>query len=390
MPGRIFNVIKESELDQLSTSWVMTQASHLLCQHGTVAPKVGDTGSAPSDEGATDSMVSPDQEIEEPVFMKEILKLGPFQTQIIECKTKPLLGESSHVMIMPLRACEAQLDGTWPHLPGLHFLHTCTWLKMSSSKVSIIVRNMSDSAIFLIKGVRVACLVSASPVPPMELSPEMEALGADTTGEPMTVAAWQEKLLEKLNLDGLSNWTPRNAAAARELILAFHDIFALDGNELGCTSAIGHKICINNSEPLKEWFRHIPLLLLDEVCASLREMLVIGAIHPSQSPWCNAMVLVWKKDGTLCFCVDFHRLSAPTKKDLYLLLWIQEVLESMVGAAHFSKMDFKSGFGKSGWHPSPNSIPPSQWEILDSTSLLACPLGYAMLQRIFSTSCITP
>ena len=70
----------------------MTQVSHLLCQHGTATPEVGDAGSAPADERATVSVASQDQEIDEPIFMKESLKLDPFQTQIIECKTKPLLG----------------------------------------------------------------------------------------------------------------------------------------------------------------------------------------------------------------------------------------------------------------------------------------------------------
>ena len=56
------------------------------------------------------------------------------------------------------------------------------------------------------------------------------------------------------------------------------------------------------------------------------------------------MVLVRKKDGMLCFCVDFCRLNMHTKKDSYLLPWIQEALESMAGTAHFSTMDFKSGF----------------------------------------------
>ena len=69
-----------------------------------------------------------------------------------------------------------------------------------------------------------------------------------------------------------------------------------------------------------------------------------GAICPSQSPWCNAMVLVRKKDGSLHFCVDFCRLNARTKKDSYPLLQIQEALESMVGATHFYMMDFKSRF----------------------------------------------
>ena len=70
----------------------------------------------------------------------------------------------------------------------------------------------------------------------------------------------------------------------------------------------------------------------------------MGAICPSQSPWCNPVVLVRNKDRMLCFCVDFCRLNAHTKKNFYLLPQIQEALESMAGTAHFSTMDFKSGF----------------------------------------------
>ena len=314
--GRIVNVIKESELDQLSTSWAMVQASHLLCQCGTVALESGDTSSNPADEGATMSEASQDLEIGEPIFMKESMKLGPFQTQIIECKTKSLLGESAHVMVMPLKAGEAQPDGAWPLPPGLHALHAYTWLKMSSSKVSVVGRNMSDSPIYLKKGVQVACMVSASLVPPAELSPEMEAaLGAETVHEPMTVTTWQEKLLKKLNLDGLSNWTSRNAATARELILAFHNIFVLDGNEFGCMSAIEHQIHINDSEPFKEWFRCISLLL-EEVCTSLRDMLDGGAICPSQSPWCNAVVLVQKKDWKSLLLRRFPETQQAYQKGL--------------------------------------------------------------------------
>ena len=130
----------------------------------------------------------------------------------------------------------------------------------------------------------------------------------------------------------------------REIVLAYHDVFALEGNELGCTSAIKHEIRIENSEPFKEWFWHVPPPLLEEVCTSLRDMLEVGVIHPSQSLWCNVVVLVRKKDGTLCFCVNFRCLNTWTKKDSYPLPHIQEVLESMVGSAHFSSMDFKSGF----------------------------------------------
>ena len=67
-------------------------------------------------------------------------------------------------------------------------------------------------------------------------------------------------------------------------------------------------------------------------------------IHPSQSPWCNAVVLVRKKDWGLWFCINFCRLNSRTKKDAYPLPQMQKTMESMVGARFFSTMDLKSGF----------------------------------------------
>ena len=73
-------------------------------------------------------------------------------------------------------------------------------------------------------------------------------------------------------------------------------------------------------------------------------MLDSGTVHLSQSVWCNAVVLVWKKDGILCFCIDFPHLNIHTKKESYPLPRIQGALESLVGAGHFSCLDLKSRF----------------------------------------------
>ena len=73
-------------------------------------------------------------------------------------------------------------------------------------------------------------------------------------------------------------------------------------------------------------------------------MLKVGTIYPSQSPWCNTIVLVHKKDGVLWFCIDFCKLNARAKKDSYLLPWIQEAIESLVRAGYFSCLDLKAGF----------------------------------------------
>ena len=150
--GRIVNVIKESELDRLSTSWAMARVSHLLSRWGNVVEDPGMAGDGPAEEGAAAPESPAGQGMDEPVFMKENDRLEPFQTQILECKVKPLIGESTHVMVPPLKAGESQPGQAWPLPPGLHDLHAYTRHKMSSNKVSMVVRNMSESPIFLKKG----------------------------------------------------------------------------------------------------------------------------------------------------------------------------------------------------------------------------------------------
>ena len=276
----------------------------LLVGHVVPRPEGAET----QEEGACGG--SPEVNVDELVTVWESICLGPFQTKIIEGQVKPLLGSTSYMMITPLKA-EGQQHETKLLPLGLHILHAYTHLKNCSERVFLVVRNVSDSQLFLNKGMPVVQVVSAMLVLPVELSPEMEAaLGEESRPEPLLVSARQEKLLEKLNLDGLAHWSQENAVAVRELVLAYHDVFTLESNKLGCTSPIEHKICIENDESFKEWFRHIPPPLLEDVRTSLRDMLEAGVIHLSQSPWCNAVVLVQKKDVTLHFCMDFRCLNA--------------------------------------------------------------------------------
>ena len=84
--------------------------------------------------------------------------------------------------------------------------------------------------------------------------------------------------------------------------------------------------------------------MVEEVRTFIKEMLKAGAIHPSQSPWCNAVILVRKKDRGLHFCIDFHKLNVRSKKDSYQFLHIQEAIESLVGDKYFSCLDLKVGY----------------------------------------------
>ena len=129
-----------------------------------------------------------------------------------------------------------------------------------------------------------------------------------------------------------------------QMLMEHYNIFSLELNEIRCTDTAEHVIELLDTEPFKERFQCIAPPLVEEVQEHIQEMLDRGAIHLFQSPWCNVVVLVCKKNGGLWFCIDFCRLNSRTKKGAYPLPQMQETMESMVGAWFFSIMDLKSGF----------------------------------------------
>ena len=64
-----------------------------------------------------------------------------------------------------------------------------------------------------------------------------------------------------------------------------------------------------------------------------------GFIWLTFSPYSALVLFVKKKDGSLCFCVNFHSLNCIFKKDCYLLLLISNLLDSSCKAWIYSKID---------------------------------------------------
>ena len=114
--------------------------------------------------------------------------------------------------------------------------------------------------------------------------------------------------------------------------------------DLGKTTLTKHKITLTNQMPFKECYRCIPCHMYNDVRAHIQEMLDIGTIYRSHSPWASTVVLVWKKDGGLRFCINLRKLNNQTVKDAYSLPWIDKTLDSLQGSQWFSSLDLKSGY----------------------------------------------
>ena len=121
----------------------------------------------------------------------------------------------------------------------------------------------------------------------------------------LSVKERRKVLFEKLEHSGLKSWTEENKEKALNLLAEYYDIFVLEDGEMGCTAAAEHKIEVIDPRPFKERPQNIPSGLFNEVKEHLGHMLDMAAIKPSKSAWCNAVVLVWKKDGGLRFCINF-------------------------------------------------------------------------------------
>ena len=57
-------------------------------------------------------------------------------------------------------------------------------------------------------------------------------------------------------------------------------------------------------------------------------MLQDDIIEPSNSPWASPVVLVWKKDRSIQYCIDYRKVNAVIPKDSYLLPMIDDSLDT--------------------------------------------------------------
>ena len=293
---------------------------------------------------------------------------------------------------------EAQKEGESQYcaVPGY------TFLKPGSDRVKVMIKNLTARTIKVSQGSKVASMEVANVVPhmlaPQETTPvpsetnimkstnvevsqrdlpttnynpkEIEQItlkrgttlmGADEVGpseDPIEVATLKlevdrtpltpeqmKQLFKQIKLEeGTSHWTEEQRSRVQAVIEKYSFLFAMNSLDLGQTDLVKHHIQLDNYTVIKDRYRRIPPHQYEEVRKHLKEMLGIGAIRRSNSPWASPVVLVRKKDGSLIFCIDLRKFNARTVKDAYSLPHIEDALDSLNGACIFTSLDLKSGY----------------------------------------------
>ena len=340
--------MKESEIQTAPEEWQHALLSYEASRNVSIHAMAPQLDPNPGIEYPTNTGQNP-IDLDELVLLKDKVIIPVFASQKMHIQTQKTFMKGHHPNVMaqpPYPEDKAKLP------MGLYVQRVYTEMKDGSQNISTVLCNGTGKPMHFAARQLVGRIVAANLVPDAVASLELEAkLAQDGEPEPpLTMEQCQELLMKVLEENGslgkLKGWKKETALKVKWLLMEFHHIFCLEKNEMGCTDAIEHviELLLEQDESFKERFRRIAPHEVEEVCQHIQEMLDGGAIWPSQSPWCNAIVLVQKKDGTLRFCIDFRHLNACTKKDSYPIPKCPETMESLVGAQYFSTMDLKSGF----------------------------------------------
>jgi len=79
----------------------------------------------------------------------------------------------------------------------------------------------------------------------------------------------------------------------------------------------------------------------------LQKLLNVNFIYPIfDSQWVSPLVIVPKKNGKWCVCVDYRELNKATLKDHFPLHFTDRVLDTLSGKKYFSFLDGFSGYNQ--------------------------------------------
>jgi hypothetical protein len=151
-------------------------------------------------------------------------------------------------------------------------------------------------------------------------------------------------LIHLYSLDGQVHLKEIVPEEIQNILTQFPDVFATP-TTLPPQRACDHNIpLILGAQPVNmRPYRHKPELKT-EIEHHVTELLESGIIQHSTSQFSSPAILVKKKDGTWRLCVDYRALNLMTVVSKYPVPIIDELLDELVGAKWFSKMDLRAGY----------------------------------------------
>lgn len=128
-----------------------------------------------------------------------------------------------------------------------------------------------------------------------------------------------------------------------QLIKDNESVFTLPA-ELPPHQPIDHQIHLQGTGPVNIRLYRYAHAQKEEIEKLVDDMLQLGIIRPSTSPYSSPMLFVRKKDGGWRFCVDYRAINNITVLEKISIPVVEELFDELYRSTIFSKIDLKSGY----------------------------------------------
>ena len=256
--------------------------------------------------------------------------------------------------IVPMPECVAITHASKDGIAEVGVAPALIQVSPDTSYVPVPMLNTTDHDIVIPSGkligeLHIASLHGSQPADTTERS-EAECDTSHKSSSSLTKQAADEEYLQQFDLSHLPDLvtqgklTESQSQQVRELLLRNRAVFSTHDLDVGHTNLVTHRIDLVDETPIKQRSRFIPPRLYDELRDHLQQLLDLGIIRESNSPWSQNLVFARKKDGSLRICEDFRLLNSQTIKDAFEIPRMDDLLNVAEGMCWVTSLDLSNSY----------------------------------------------
>ncbi len=124
----------------------------------------------------------------------------------------------------------------------------------------------------------------------------------------------------------------------------YKDVFAWNKGELGHCTIGEHSIDTQGLPPCNASPGRLSFWEEAEVKRQIDILVDLGKMRPSNSEYACRVTLPVKKDGSRRFCGDYRPLNAQTRRDMFPMPLVEDVIDQLGKSIWFTALNLQSGF----------------------------------------------
>lgn len=153
-----------------------------------------------------------------------------------------------------------------------------------------------------------------------------------------------ENLYNALNLHNIEHLNQEQLEQAKALISDYRNIFSENDQDIGSTDLMQQTIILDTQIPIRAKYRNIPLAHREAAEREIKQLLDLGVIQLSESPYHSPSFLMKKPNGSFRVLTDFRLLNKHVIRSFAKVPSLESMSACWKGCKYFSKMDFIKGF----------------------------------------------